>query len=89
MNFTAIQTKPLQHCLLSRLKKAVATENSCDETPAKVRKVEEETPPALSSLDGLIIASKAPNTIAKELVKLVAPSGNFVVYSPYLEVHPI
>lgn len=91
MNFTSIQMKPLRYCSLSRLKEAVNAKTkdvATEETPAKMRKLDEESgpPPGLLSLDGLIVVSKKPDTIAKELVKLVAPSGNFAIYSPYLEV---
>ena len=89
MNFSAIQMKPLRYCSLSRLKEAINVETKdAEETPAKVRKLDEEygSPPGLLSLDGLIILSKKPDSIGKELVKLVAPSGNFAIYSQYLEV---
>ena len=45
-----------------------------------------DTPSGLLSFDGLIILCKKLDLIGKELVKLVAPSGNFTIYSSYLEV---
>lgn len=80
MNFSPIQLKPLEYCPLSKLNQPPIDET--EETPAKIRRLQL---PGMNSLDGLIIASKSPNNL-KELVKLVKPSGNFVIYCPYLEV---
>ena len=38
-------------------------------------------------LDGLIVACRRPGNISRELLKLLKPSGNFVLYCPYIEVN--
>ncbi len=89
MNFTPEQMKPLQNCNLVKLKERLqAKEENGDETPAKMIKLDEDAIPQIEmgSLDGLVIACRRPSTIAKELIKLLAPSGSFVIYCPYSEV---
>lgn len=90
MNFTPEQMKPLQNCNLVKLKERLqAKEENGDETPAKMIKLDEDAIPQIEmgSLDGLVIACRRPSTIAKELIKLLAPSGSFVIYCPYSEVN--
>jgi hypothetical protein len=90
MNFTPEQLKPLKNCSLYKLKETLAKEENADgdEVPAKMIKLDEDAAPPLElgSLDGMVIVCRRPTTIAKELVKLLAPSGNFVIFSPYSEV---
>lgn len=91
MNFTPEQLKPLKNCSLFKLKEALAKEEieeNEDEKPAKMQKLDEDAAPLLElgSLDGLVVACRRPSNIAKELVKLLAPSGSFVIFCPYSEV---
>lgn len=88
MNFTPEQLKPLKNCSLFKLKEALAKEDSTEEVPAKMQKLDEEAAPPLElgSLDGLVVACRRPSNIAKELVRLLAPSGSFVIFCPYSEV---
>nr|SVE83800.1 EOG090X0AAB [Daphnia pulex] len=89
MNFTPEQLKPLKNCSLYKLKETLAKEENADgdEVPAKMIKLDEDAAPPLEfgSLDGMVIVCRRPTTIAKELVKLLAPSGNFAIFSPYSE----
>lgn len=89
MNFTPEQLKPLKNCSLTKLKEAlIKEENEDGEAPAKMIKLDEDAPPPLEfgSLDGLVIICRRPTTIAIELARLLAPSGNFAIFSPYSEV---
>nr|CAH0106748.1 unnamed protein product [Daphnia galeata] len=88
MNFTPEQLKPLKNCSLTKLKEAlIKEENEDGEAPAKMIKLDEDAPPPLEfgSLDGLVIICRRPTTIAIELARLLAPSGNFAIFSPYSE----
>nr|SVE94393.1 EOG090X0AAB [Simocephalus serrulatus] len=69
MNFTPEQLKPLKNCSLFKLKEALAKEDSTEEVPAKMQKLDEEAAPPLElgSLDGLVVACRRPSNIAKEL----------------------
>ena len=89
MNFTPEQLKPLQNSHLVKLKETLkAKEENGEGTPAKMIRLDEDAIPQLEFgvLNGLVIACRRPSTIAKELIKLLAPSGNFVIYCPYSEV---
>lgn len=89
MNFTAEQRKPLRDCNLNRLKEELGRENDEGaETPAKIPKLDPDAQPALKfeTLDGLVVACRRPSSIAKELARLVKPSGNLVFYCPHIEV---
>ncbi|KZS11455.1 tRNA- -methyltransferase non-catalytic subunit TRM6 [Daphnia magna] len=90
MNFNPEQLKPLKNANLRKLKESLIKEENenGDEVPAaKMIKLDEDAPPPLEfgSLDGLVVVCRRPNAIAKELVKLLAPSGNFVIFCPYSE----
>lgn len=89
MNFTPEQLKPMKNINLEKLKEQLVREDNGDEIPAKMQKLDEDATPLLEfgSLDGLVVASRRPSIIAKELVKLLAPSGNFVIFCPYSEVN--
>lgn len=88
MNFTSQQLKPLQNSNLMKLRERLTKEENGDEVPEKRAKLDEDAVPPLEFgvLDGLVVACRRPNTIAKELMKLLVPSGNFVIYCPYSEV---
>lgn len=89
MNFSPEQLKPLKNANLRKLKEVLTKEENGDDVPAaKMIKLDEDAPPPLEfgSLDGLVVVCRRPNSIAKELVKLLAPSGNFVIFCPYAEV---
>lgn len=88
MNFSPEQLKPLQNCNLKKLKELLLTEENGEAAPAKIQKLDEDAIPPLEfgALDGLVIACRKPSTIAKELMRLLAPSGNFVIFCPYVEV---
>jgi hypothetical protein len=88
MNFTPEQLKPLKNCNLNKLKEVLLKEENGDEAPAKMIKLDEDALPLLElgSLDGLVVICRRPTAIASELVKLLAPSGNFAIFSPYSEV---
>ena len=89
MNFSPEQLKPLQNCDLKKLKEFLLKEENGDGVPAKIQKLDEDAAPALEfgTLDGLVVACRKPNTIAKELMRLLSPSGNFAIFCPYIEVN--
>lgn len=88
MNFSPEQLKPLQNCNLKKLKEILLSEENGEAAPAKIQKLDDDAIPPLEFgvLDGLVIACRKPSTIAKELMRLLAPSGNFVIFCPYVEV---
>jgi len=90
MNFSTELRKPLRDCNLNRLKENLIKSEENGETPAKIPKLDEEaikTPSLeLGTLDGLVIACRYPSNIAKELIQLLKPSGNFVIFCPQVEV---
>lgn len=94
MNFTPQEMKPLVNLSLVKLKANLLTASTSDEgeTPAKIPRLDAEAagvveqPLELGSLHGLVIACRKPGMMAKELIKLLAPSGNFVLFSPHIEV---
>nr|SVE69954.1 EOG090X0AAB [Eubosmina coregoni] len=93
MNFTPQEMKPLVNLSLVKLKANLLTASTSDEgeTPAKIPRLDAEAagvveqPLELGSLHGLVIACRKPGMMAKELIKLLAPSGNFVLFSPHIE----
>lgn len=90
MNFTAEQMKPLRNLGLLHLKSRLNEPECLEAKPAKIAKLEEEPKDepdvGFDSLNSVIIACRTPHTIAKELLRLLIPSGNFVIFCPYIEV---
>lgn len=98
MNFNEEQKKPLRSMSLTKLRVLLsAADNELEEdseVPSKVMKLDEEavqlenTAPKLElgSLDGLIVACRRPSTVVKQLIRLLAPSRNFAIFCPYIEV---
>ena len=89
MNFKPELRKRLYDCNLNRLKETLlAKDGENAETPAKIPKLDPDAVPPLEfeTLDGLVIASRRPSTIAKELCQLLKPSANFVFFCPHIEV---
>ena len=89
MSFTKEQIQPFRNINLFKLKESLEKkEDVCEEAPAaKIPKLDGDgVRLELGTLDGLIIACRRPNALAKELLKLLAPSQNFVIFCPYIEV---
>ena len=95
MNFNAEQLNILHNISLVKFKEMLQGEDArVGETPAKIQKLDQEAkekeykapPLEFGTLDGVVIACRRPESITKELLKLLAPSRHFVVYCPYIEV---
>ena len=89
MNFTKEQIQPYRNINLFKLKESLEKKKDVDEEApaAKIPRLDgDDAKLELGTLDGLIIACRRPNAIAKELLKLLAPSQNFAIFCPYIEV---
>jgi len=88
MNFTKEQIQPYRNVNLFKLKESLEKKKDVDEEApaAKIPRLDgDDAKLELGTLDGLIIAYRRPNAIAKELLKLLAPSQNFAIFCPYIE----
>jgi len=85
MNFTQEQMKPFHNINLFKFKESLEMKDD-GEAPAKMPRLDDDAVKLeMGTLDGLIIACRRPNTIAKELLKLLGPSANFAIFCPYIE----